>query len=124
MQVINWESTLHIPREAHLSVEARDLILRLCTSQDRRLGANGVEEIKHHPFFRTVDWGYSVRRWHALYQPQISSPTHVSNFECDESEGMSSDEEADLAGCVLSGTVLRPAELFSGASSYSLEMSH
>lgn len=98
MQVINWERTLHIPRQAPLSQEARDLILRLCTSPDRRLGANGVEEIKNHPFFRSVDWGYGVRRMQAPYRPQIASPTDTSNFDdaMDESERMSSDEEAAL----------------------------
>ena len=100
MQIINWETTLHIPKEAPLSLEARDLILRLCTSPERRLGANGIDEIKNHPFFRLVDWGYGVRRMQAPYIPQIISPTDTSNFEpMDESERMSSDEEeeADLA---------------------------
>ncbi|XP_068753013.1 serine/threonine-protein kinase LATS1-like [Montipora capricornis] len=94
-QVINWERTLRIPQQAELSYEARDLILRLCTSQDRRLGVNGVEEIKNHPFFRLVDWNYGVRRMEAPYRPQISSPTDTSNFDAmDEPERISSDEEA------------------------------
>lgn len=98
MQVINWETTLHIPKQAELSPEARDLILRLCTSQDRRLGANGVEEIKNHPFFHAVDWSYGVRRMKAPYRPHIASPTDTSNFDAmDEPERRSSDEEADLA---------------------------
>lgn len=100
LKIINWETTLHIPKEAPLSLEARDLILRLCTSPERRLGANGIDEIKNHPFFRLVDWGYGVRRMQAPYIPQIISPTDTSNFEpMDESERMSSDEEeeADLA---------------------------
>lgn len=71
------------------------MILRLCTSPDRRLGANGIEEIKNHPFFANVDWGYGVRRMQAPYRPQIASPTDTSNFDpVDESERMSSDEEA------------------------------
>lgn len=95
LKVINWERTLRIPQQAELSYEARDLILRLCTSQDRRLGVNGVEEIKNHPFFRLVDWNYGVRRMEAPYRPQISSPTDTSNFDAmDEPERISSDEEA------------------------------
>lgn len=42
-----------------------------------------------------MDWGYGVRRKQAPYLPQISSPTDISNFDpVDESERMSSDEEA------------------------------
>lgn len=71
------------------------MILKLCTNPDRRLGANGIDEIKQHPFFANVDWGYGVRRMQAPYRPQISSPTDISNFDpVDESERMSSDEEA------------------------------
>lgn len=86
---------MHIPKQAQLSSEARDLILRLCTNPERRLGANGIEELKNHPFFASVDWDYGVSRMQAPYRPQIASPTDTSNFDAvDEPERMSSDEEA------------------------------
>ncbi len=47
LQVINWEQFMCIPRSAGLSQEAKDLTLSLCTSHDRRLGRNGVDEIKN-----------------------------------------------------------------------------
>lgn len=96
--MINWEKTLHIPKQAELSLAARDLILRLCTSQDRRLGVNGVDEIKNHPWFHSVDWSYGVRRMQAPHRPHISSATDTSNFDAmDEPERISSDEEATVA---------------------------
>lgn len=98
LKVINWEKTLHIPKQAELSLAARDLILRLCTSQERRLGVNGVDEIKSHPWFHSVDWSYGVRRMQAPHRPLISSPTDTSNFDAmEEPERISSDEEATLA---------------------------
>jgi serine/threonine kinase 38 len=45
-----------IPAEANLSVAATDLIRKLITDADQRLGINGVAEIKAHPFFVGVDW--------------------------------------------------------------------
>ena len=75
---------LNIPRQAQLSPEARDLILRLCTNPERRLGVNGVEEIKCHPFFKSVDWDYGVRRMQAPYIPKINFPTDTSNFDAIE----------------------------------------
>lgn len=101
LKVINWETTLHIPKQAELSPQAKDLILRLCTSPERRLGKNGIEEIKNHPFFAHVDWSYGVRRIPAPYIPHIASPTDTSNFDpVDESERMSSDEGGAAASVV------------------------
>jgi len=81
--VINWPQTLHIPREAGLSPEAEDLIYRLCTRADQRLGAGGAWEIKQHPFFAEVDW--SIFRCkvgiHPPYIPTIRYPTDTSNFD-------------------------------------------
>ena len=45
-----------IPPEANLSVVARDLIHKLITDTNERLGINGVVEINAHPFFAGVDW--------------------------------------------------------------------
>ncbi|WFD33628.1 non-specific serine/threonine protein kinase [Malassezia cuniculi] len=48
---MDWDARVPI------SPEAKDLINRLvCTEVQQRLGANGVGEIKSHPFFAGVDW--------------------------------------------------------------------
>lgn len=31
---------------------------RFCIDSENRIGSNGVEEIKSHPFFEGVDWGH------------------------------------------------------------------
>lgn len=55
-KIINWKKTLSIPPEAKLSTASADLINRLMTDAHNRLGVNGVNEIKAHPFFAGIDW--------------------------------------------------------------------
>ncbi|KRZ68810.1 Serine/threonine-protein kinase LATS2 [Trichinella papuae] len=80
-KVINWRQCLHIPVEAHLSVEVVDLILRLCCSVEHRLGQNkSAVSIKAHPFFSCIDWE-NLRRMEAPYQPEILHAADTSNFD-------------------------------------------
>ena len=78
--MINWPDTLRVPPEAQLSPESTDLILRLCTSPETRLGVNGAEEIKQHLFFSDVRFD-TLRRQKALYIPKIRDRTDTSNFD-------------------------------------------
>ncbi|KAI8136781.1 hypothetical protein BJV82DRAFT_638165 [Fennellomyces sp. T-0311] len=40
-----------------VSPEARDFMERLMTlDPEKRLGSNGSDEVKNHPFFKTIDW--------------------------------------------------------------------
>ena len=55
-KVLNWKKYLKIPDTARMSREAEDLIFKLINSPKHRLGANGVEEIKSHPFFYGFNW--------------------------------------------------------------------
>ena len=77
-KVINWKKTLLIPKDCKLSSEASDLIFRLCTSADKRLGADGI---KVHKFFRNFDLGPNLRRGKAPYIPPLKHATDTSNFE-------------------------------------------
>ncbi|KAI4292430.1 protein kinase X [Pancytospora philotis] len=53
MRVLN--EALAIPRE--IAGDARDLLEKLLIKErEKRLGANGIEEIMQHPFFSTIDW--------------------------------------------------------------------
>lgn len=79
-RVINWRHTLKVPVECRLSPEVTDLIFKLCTSADVRLGADGI---KCHPFFRTFDFGPNLRRSQAPYVPPLKHATDTSNFEID-----------------------------------------
>ncbi|XP_059355156.1 serine/threonine-protein kinase LATS1-like [Carassius carassius] len=82
MKVINWQTTLHIPQQAKLSPEATDLILKLCRGPEDRLGKNGADEIKAHPFFKSIDFSTDLRQQHhAPYIPKITHCTDTSNFD-------------------------------------------
>uniref|UniRef100_A0A8C9WR58 non-specific serine/threonine protein kinase n=1 Tax=Sander lucioperca TaxID=283035 RepID=A0A8C9WR58_SANLU len=81
MKVINWKSMLHIPPPAKLSPEASDLIVKLCRSPEDRLGKNGTDEIKAHPFFKTIDFSSDLRQQMAPYVPTIAHSTDTSNFD-------------------------------------------
>ncbi|KAG0033254.1 hypothetical protein BGZ81_009005 [Podila clonocystis] len=49
---IDWHES-----ELEISPEARDFMERLmCTDVEKRLGANGADEVKNHPFFKEINW--------------------------------------------------------------------
>ncbi|CAD8088532.1 unnamed protein product [Paramecium primaurelia] len=78
--IINWKKTLAIPPEAKLSPAAIDLILRLMSDAQNRLGVNGVNEIKAHPFFSGIDWK-NLRSKASPYIPEIKSELDTRNFD-------------------------------------------
>ncbi|ODQ65004.1 YNL161Wp-like protein [Nadsonia fulvescens var. elongata DSM 6958] len=85
-KILNWHETLQFPDEIHLSIESEDLIRRLLTSSQNRLGRNGgAEEIKQHPFFKGVDWD-AIRNFQAPFKPKLSSITDTSHFPTEELE--------------------------------------
>jgi len=55
-KILHWKKTFVIPVEANLSKAANDILNKLITDSEERLGRNGAEEIKAHPFFDKVDW--------------------------------------------------------------------
>ncbi|KAF7332017.1 Serine/threonine protein [Mycena kentingensis (nom. inval.)] len=63
------------------SPEARDFMARLLTlDPTARLGAQGAEEVKAHPFFEGVDWD-SVTTTEAAFIPQITDPESTDYFD-------------------------------------------
>jgi serine/threonine kinase 38 len=78
--VMQYKKYLKIPKEAQISAEAVDLIKKLITAAEDRLGRNGVDEIKNHPFFKGFDW-QAVKISKAPIIPKLSSPEDTCNFE-------------------------------------------
>jgi serine/threonine kinase 38 len=55
-KILHWKKTFVIPKEANLSANATDLLNKMITDADARLGRNGADEVKAHPFFHGFDW--------------------------------------------------------------------
>ncbi|KZV62175.1 Pkinase-domain-containing protein [Peniophora sp. CONT] len=67
-----------------MPVEAQSLIAQLLQRDpSRRLGANGGEEIKRHPFFsRHIDWArLSAKKIQPPFKPSVESALDVANFD-------------------------------------------
>ncbi|PIK47185.1 putative ribosomal protein S6 kinase alpha-5, partial [Apostichopus japonicus] len=72
------------PMPHKFSKEARDFISKLLVKEPgRRLGAGptGIEEIRRHPFFNSLNWTeLAGKKVPAPFQPHINSELDVSNF--------------------------------------------
>ena len=79
-KVLNWKDFLNIPKKVKLSEEAKDLIYKLINNSDDRLGKNGSEEIKRHPFFKDVNWK-NIRKSKAPFIPQLKNEYDTKYFE-------------------------------------------
>jgi serine/threonine protein kinase len=80
-EILNKE----IPIPAKLSVEAKDLLKQLLKKVPaERIGcrAQGVLEIKSHPFFRSIDWDQLyMKEVTPPFMPTISRASDVSNVD-------------------------------------------
>ena len=83
--MIRWRETLRIPPEAQLCDASENLILCLCCDASQRLGRNGADEIKQHPFFSDIEFA-TLRQQKGRYIPQIRYPTDTSNFDAIDSD--------------------------------------
>lgn len=65
-KILHWKKTFYIPKEARLSPNAIDILTKMINDSEIRLGRNGADEIKAHPFFNGFDWT-NVRNRKAPY---------------------------------------------------------
>ena len=79
-KVLNWKKFLKIPSKINISEEAKDLIFKMISNSNNRLGKNGADEIKKHPFFNGVDWD-NIRNSKPPFVPILKNEYDTSYFE-------------------------------------------
>ncbi|GFR67527.1 ribosomal protein S6 kinase, partial [Elysia marginata] len=70
----------HFPKT--FSPEAKDLIQRLLTKDpSKRLGSKSIDEVKRHPFFKSLCWeDLAQKKVPAPFKPKIRNELDLSNF--------------------------------------------
>mmetsp|Transcript_43962 Transcript_43962/g.70673 ORF Transcript_43962/g.70673 Transcript_43962/m.70673 type:complete len:460 (-) Transcript_43962:259-1638(-) len=77
--IVNWQNHLVFPAEANLSRHSEDMMRKLMTDQNSRIG---FSDLKKHPFFTNIDWS-KLRNERG---PIIPSSKWEENFDQIEEE--------------------------------------
>ena len=80
-KILDWENHLEIRPEANISKEAVDILKRLINDQEKRLGRNGADEIKQHPYFKNVDWKHIKETMIPPFIPELKGPFDTKYFD-------------------------------------------
>ncbi|XP_036453556.1 rho-associated protein kinase 1 isoform X2 [Colossoma macropomum] len=81
-KIMNHKNALTFPEDSDISRDAKNLICAFLTDREVRLGRNGVDEIKRHPFFKNDQWTWdNIRDTAAPVVPELSSDIDTSNFD-------------------------------------------
>jgi serine/threonine protein kinase len=57
-KIQNHEAELSFPDDVEISEDAQSIIRRLLTENSTRIGRDGADEIKAHPFFASPHWTF------------------------------------------------------------------
>ena len=80
-KILNFDKYLQVPSEIILSDEALDLIKKMINDPGKRLGKNGSDEIKAHPFFKGIDWENIRDTMKPPFIPEIQNDYDTKYFE-------------------------------------------
>lgn len=81
-KIMEHQKSLSFPDDIEISGEARHLICSFLTDRSVRLGRNGIDELKAHPFFTNEQWTFeNIRQCIAPVLPELSGDDDTSNFD-------------------------------------------
>ncbi|KAL9885164.1 rho associated coiled-coil containing protein kinase isoform 4-T4 [Glossina fuscipes fuscipes] len=81
-KIMDHKNSLSFPAEVELSENAKSLIRAFLTDRTQRLGRQGIDEIKAHPFFHNDTWNFdNIRESVPPVVPELSSDDDTRNFE-------------------------------------------
>ena len=87
-KICHFKEYFSIPDECNISKNACDLIKKFITVPDKRLGVNGIDEIKKHNFFNNFNWD-NIRNMKPPFVPILNSDydtKYFDKFEEDKNE--------------------------------------
>jgi len=76
-KIVNYKRTLKIPKEACLSADANDIILKLICHRSSRISFKGIVR---HPFFRLCNWS-NLMAHKPPFIPKLTNKFDTSNFD-------------------------------------------
>lgn len=116
------------------SPEALDFMKRLLTvDPEKRLGANGAEEVKKHPFFDGIDWE-AVTKNEAAFIPQVTDPESTDYFDLrgattqlfhdDDSQAVGDSATTIITGGGVTGSTVAPVPILGHGHGHGHDRSH
>eukprot|EP00794_Sanderia_malayensis_P017614 gene17614-19368_t len=82
-KIMDHKAKFQFPDDYDISDDAKILMKKLVCVASERLGQNGVEDFRSHPFFEGINWD-NIFESTPPFLPEVSSPTDVSNFDVDD----------------------------------------
>ncbi|NP_001154860.1 uncharacterized protein LOC100301953 [Xenopus laevis] len=81
-KIMDHKNSLNFTDDVEISTHAKNLICAFLTDREVRLGRNGIEDIKQHPFFKNDQWNWdNIRETVAPVVPELTSDIDTSNFD-------------------------------------------
>ncbi|XP_022180412.1 rho-associated protein kinase 2 isoform X1 [Myzus persicae] len=81
-KIMDHKNSLNFPSDIEISQNAKSLIYAFLTNRKKRLGRNGISEIKDHPFFQNDQWTFdNLRDCVPPVVPELNGDDDTSNFD-------------------------------------------
>lgn len=81
-KIMDHKNSLNFPEDVEVSNQAKQLICSFLSDRSQRLGRNGIDEIRNHPFFSNDQWTFeNIRDCVPPVVPELNGDDDTSNFD-------------------------------------------